>query len=79
MRLKTCKTVVTFASTSDAMNMESLARDNAIPGRIIPVPSDISAGCGLAWCADEPDKDTLLTALETYAIPHEGAFQIMLY
>ena len=79
MREKTPKTVVTFASTSDAMAMEDAARRHGIPGRIIPVPSQISAGCGLAWCADAAERDLLAAKLAEHALPYEGIFEVLLY
>lgn len=52
MRKKELKLVVTFHTTADAMAMEKACKENNTPGRIIPVPRAISAGCGLSWCAD---------------------------
>ena len=49
MREKRPALVITFPTTTDAMGMERLCRDGALPGRLIPVPREISAGCGLAW------------------------------
>lgn len=40
--------VVVFSSTEDAFIFEDMAGDR-IRGRIIPLPSEISQGCGLAW------------------------------
>ena len=57
MRKKELKIVITFESTFDAMAMESYCTKNNIPGRLIPVPQVISAGCGMAWCADIDDED----------------------
>ena len=51
MRKKELKLVVTFHTTADAMAMEKACKEQNVPGRIIPVPRTISAGCGLAWCA----------------------------
>lgn len=79
MREKTPKTVVTFASTSDAMAMEAAAREHGIPGRIIPVPSEISAGCGLSWSAEASDRDALVAALEAHSISHEGVHEVMMF
>lgn len=79
MREKTPKTVVTFATTSDAMAMEATACAHGIPGRIIPVPSDIDAGCGLAWCVDAIERNALVYALKTHALSHEGIFEVMMY
>jgi hypothetical protein len=49
MRRKRKYTVITFPTTADAMAMENFCRKRDIPGRHIPVPGEISAGCGLAW------------------------------
>lgn len=46
--------VISFKNTTAAMEMESRAKSENIYGRIIPLPSKISAGCGLAW-KTEPD------------------------
>ena len=51
MRVKELKLVVTFHTTADAMAMEKACKQAQAPGRLIPVPRAISAGCGLAWCA----------------------------
>ena len=51
MRKKELKLVVTFHTTADAMAMEKACQELHVPGRLIPVPREISAACGLAWCA----------------------------
>lgn len=51
MRKKELKLVVTFHTTADAMAMEKACKAEEVPGRLIPVPRVISAGCGLAWAA----------------------------
>ena len=71
--------MVTFSTTSDAMAMETLARKHGVPGRVIPVPSEIDAGCGLAWCAEEDEREALLAALEEHGVSHEGVHQVSLY
>lgn len=40
------KAVVTFHTTTDAMAMEKACKEAGAPGRLIPVPREISAGCG---------------------------------
>lgn len=52
MRKKELKLIVTFHTTADAMAMEKACKEHDVPGRLIPVPREISAGCGLSWCAD---------------------------
>lgn len=39
--------------------MERLCKKGAVPGRLIPVPREISSGCGLAWCS-EPEEEVRL-------------------
>lgn len=40
--------------TSAVMELEAFCKQNGIPGRLIPVPRELSAGCGIAWRM-EPD------------------------
>ena len=79
MRVKSPRAVVTFPTTSAAMAMEAAARAHGIPGRIIPVPSDIDAGCGLAWCADADERGVLEAALRDLALAYEGIFEVKMY
>ena len=41
--------IVSFDSTFDVMECERLCLDAEVPGRIIPLPGSITAGCGLCW------------------------------
>ena len=47
MREKQERFVVTFATTAGAMAMEEACRAAGLPGRLIPVPRSITAGCGV--------------------------------
>ena len=49
MRKKKPYQILTFHTTSAAMAMELYCKEHDIPGRLIPVPRALSAGCGLAW------------------------------
>lgn len=60
--------VITFDATTQALAAERLCRERGLPGRLIPVPREITAGCGLAWKAAPEEKDILATALETAGI-----------
>ena len=60
MREKKPALIVTFATTAAAMEAESFCLARQLPGRIIPVPREITAGCGLAWKAP-PEAEALLT------------------
>lgn len=79
MRRKTPKIVLTFATTSDAMALESAARDRGLPGRMIPIPSEISAGCGLAWCVPAEERTVLEEALSAGHLAYEALREVELY
>lgn len=64
--------VVTFPTTAAAMACEQLCGEQGLPGRMIPVPGEISAGCGLAWKAEPQDRGALATALEQGGVAVEG-------
>ena len=49
MRKKKPYQILTFHTTSAAMAMELYCKEHDIPGRLIPVPRELSAGCGQAW------------------------------
>lgn len=49
MRQKEWKLIITFHTTADAIAFEKACKAEGKPGRMIPVPREISAGCGLAW------------------------------
>ena len=49
MRKKKPYQILTFHTTSAAMAMELYCKEHGISGRLIPVPRELSAGCGLAW------------------------------
>lgn len=51
------KLVITFRTTTEAMAMERFCKESGAPGRLIPVPKSISAGCGMAWCASVDTED----------------------
>lgn len=56
MRKKERKLVITFHTTAEAIAMEKACREDGRPGRLIPVPREISSGCGLSWSTD-PDTE----------------------
>ena len=51
--------VVTFDATAAAMAAEKYCLERGVPGRLIPVPREITAGCGLAWKA-EAEQEKLM-------------------
>lgn len=49
MRAKRPYIVLSFRTTVEAMAWEKHCEAERIPGRLIPLPRELSAGCGLAW------------------------------
>ena len=49
MRPKELRIIVTFETTTAAMAFESEAKKRQIGGRLIPVPREITSGCGLSF------------------------------
>ena len=52
--------IMAFDTTTDAMQAEAYAKDR-IPSTIMPVPREISSGCGLALRFMETDEQSILT------------------
>ena len=65
---KEMKLVITFHTTTEAMAMEKVCKENGADGRLIPVPRAISAGCGLAWCAKLESEEALRKLMEEKGI-----------
>ena len=72
MIVKEPKIVVTFSNTTDAMKMETVCEENNVPGRMIPVPKVISAGCGLAWCSAPEDGARIREVLRMTGLKEEA-------
>lgn len=71
------KLVITFRTTTEAMAMETRCKAEAAPGRLIPVPRSLSAGCGMAWAAAPEAEAELCSLMERNGITPE-AMQICL-
>ena len=63
--------VLTFSTTTAATSMEKKCGQNKIPGRLIPVPREITAGCGLAWKMSEEDYEKYKDEVEELNIAVE--------
>ncbi len=61
--MKQLKTIVTFPNTHAALAAEQFLETYKLQARIIPVPVEISAECGLALCMN-PDVEE---QFKTYA------------
>lgn len=55
--------IISFERTTDAMAADRWLTEQGLPGRLIPLPGEISAGCGMAWKAAPEDEAVLREAL----------------
>ena len=78
MRAKSLKLIVTFHTTTAAMAMERVCTAAGIPGRLIPVPREITAGCGMSWKAEPEDRATLEAFVAEKGITVAGWYELML-
>lgn len=65
---KTERLIIAFYTTHDAMAFEDYCKKNDISGRLIPLPGEISAGCGLSWSASPDASGSLKDALDSAGI-----------
>ena len=70
--------VVTFDATAAAMAAEKYCLERGVPGRLIPVPREITAGCGLAWKAEVDQEESVTAALEAVGIAYSGVHRVVI-
>lgn len=70
--------VLTFSTTTAAMAMEKRCGENAVPGRLIPVPREITAGCGLAWRMTVQDYEMYRETIDALNVLVEKKVQLEL-
>ena len=78
MRQKSLKLVITFHTTTAAMSMEAMSLAAGIPGRLIPVPREITAGCGMSWSAPVEARQQLEAFAKEKNITTAGWYELML-
>jgi len=60
--------IITFHTTAQAMAMEQVCKAAGADGRLIPVPTSITAGCGLAWSARPESEEALRALMDAHKI-----------
>lgn len=72
MIAKKTRLIAAFHTTAAAMAMESTCARLGAPGRLIPVPRAITAGCGMCWAAPPEDGETVRDAAEQAGVEVAG-------
>lgn len=78
MREKQWKIIITFHTTAEAMGAEQYCREHELAGRLIPVPRQISASCGLAWAVPKEEAEGLKEKLEQGHIEWEAWQELLI-
>ena len=74
MRVRNPALIIAFANVTEALAVERYCQAASLPGRIIPVPREVTAGCGLAWKAPPEDRELLTGALDRAKLSYEGIY-----
>ena len=64
--------LLTFYNTSGAIAVEKFCKEQALPGRLLPVPREISASCGLSWAVPAEKQEELSEVEQEFADEIEG-------
>ncbi len=79
MHAKEACFVISFHTTADAIAFESKATACEFPGRLIPLPRAISAGCGMSWKLRKQDAPSNMEdVLTSFAIEYEQIHDLIL-
>ena len=78
MREKKLWLVITFHTTAAAIAMEKLCRAKGLPGRLIPVPRELTADCGMSWRAEVQDRAALAALTEAEGLEVDGFYELMI-
>lgn len=78
MRERTEKCIVTFRTTTGAMAMERACKAAGVPGRLIPVPRSITAGCGMCWTAPPAAREAVEELVMEQGLDVDGVYAIIL-
>lgn len=74
---KTMKIIISFNSVSDVLKFEKECKNNDIKGKIIPIPREISAGCGMAWSSELSMEEQLMEMIENKNIKIENIYKLL--
>ncbi|MFR3996648.1 MAG: DUF3343 domain-containing protein [Oscillospiraceae bacterium] len=72
MREKKRWLIITFHTTAAAIAMEKLCRAKGLPGRLIPVPRELTADCGMVWRAGTEDRAALTALTKAEGLETDG-------
>lgn len=78
MRSKEMQCIITFHTTTQAMLFEQAAKTAGFQGRIIPVPREITAGCGLSWKDNVKVREELEQLLTDQKLSFDHIYELII-
>lgn len=78
LRREGLRLVLTFYTTADAIATERLCKKESIPGRLIPVPRELTSDCGMAWSMAPQDRGLLEEVIKKEKIEVASWTELML-
>lgn len=78
MRPRSLQLVIAFDTTAAALAFEAVAPAAGLTGRLIPVPTAITAGCGLAWRDDPASRNAARALLEQEGIAGASLYELVI-
>ncbi|MCR5666028.1 MAG: DUF3343 domain-containing protein [Eubacterium sp.] len=78
MREKKLSLLITFEATTQAMKLEKIASEHGAKGRLIPLPTAVSAGCGFSFKAPLEERARLEELIKEYDIETQQFLEMML-
>ena len=76
-RIKRLYRILTFQTTTQAMAFEKMCNVHNIPGRLIPVPREITAGCGLSWRIPAEEYTCYQSQIRSQGLYYEENLELM--
>lgn len=67
--------LITFETITDAMAMEGAVNEAKLSGKLIPIPDELSAGCGYAWRHALEEREALEKLIEEKALDYEAMME----
>ena len=76
MLKKELKLIITFYTSSAAMATEKYCKENAIEGKLISAPRNLSSDCGISYATDVGNREKIEKLLKEKKIEFEKMVDI---
>lgn len=70
--------LVTFQNVTEALAWEEEGVAYGLKGRMIPLPSIISSGCGISWAEPIDNKEMVQAFMEREKLAYQKALEVIL-